>query len=113
MLRTGLDIHCYRSWLGIAYERHLVHSQHMGPRWQPGAIAATLYDVRHRPAIDLEVESEIPSEVRHSIHDESARREAMIRSEVPRPRTSLRNSADENCAPENQRQKNIPREAVF
>jgi len=25
----------------------------------------------------------------------------------------LRNAANENCAPENQHQKNIPREAVF
>ena len=43
----------------------------------------TLYDVRHGPAIDLKIETEIPSEVRHSIHDEAARREVVIRPEVP------------------------------
>jgi len=73
----------------------------------------TLCDVRHGPAIDLEIESEIPSEVRHSIHDEAARWEMVIRPEVPTLGTSLHNCADENCAPENQRQKNIAREAVF
>jgi hypothetical protein len=73
----------------------------------------TLCDVRHGPAIDLEIESEIPSEVRHSIHDEAARREVVIRPEVPTWGTSLHNCADENCAPKNQRQKNNAREAVF
>ena len=80
----------------------------MRPRWQPRAIAATLYDVRHRPAIDLKIETEIPSEVRYSIHDEAARR-VVISSEITG--TSLRNSADENS--KRQHQKNILREAVF
>ena len=70
-------------------------------------------DAPHRPAVDQKIETEIPSEVRRSIHDEKARREVVIRPEVPTVALSLRNSADENCAPENQRQKNIPREAVF
>src|SRR5437879_5156473 len=108
MFSAGLDVHCCRSWLAIAYSRHLGDGQHMRPRWKPGAVAVTLYEGRHGPAIDLEIETEIPSEIRHSIHDEAARREMVIRPEVPRPRTSLRNSADENCAPKNQRQKNIP-----
>jgi hypothetical protein len=71
-----------------------------------------LGDAPHRPAIDLKIETEIPSEVRHSIHDDAARREVVITPEVPRG-ASLRNSVDENCAPENQHQKNIPQEAVF
>ena len=71
----------------------------------------TLGDAPHRPAIDQKIETEIPSEVRRSIYDDAARREVVIRPEVPI--TPLRNSADENCAPENQHQKNIPREAVF
>jgi hypothetical protein len=71
----------------------------------------TLGHAPHRPAIDQKIESEIPSEVRRSIHDDAARRPVMIRPEVPG--TSLRNSADENCASKNQHQKNIPREAVF
>jgi hypothetical protein len=70
-------------------------------------------DAPHRSAIDQKIETEIPSEVRRSIHDEQARREVVIRPEVRRWGTSLRNTADENCAPENQHQKNIPREAVF
>ena len=57
------------------------------------------------------MEPEIPSEVRRSIDGEAARREVVISPEVTS--ASLRNSADENCAPENQHQKNIPREAVF
>jgi hypothetical protein len=85
----------------------------MGPRWEPGAIAVTLREGRHGPAIDLKSETEIPSEVRRSIHDKAARREVMIRPEVPTGAFSLRNSADENCAPKNQYQTNIPREAVF
>ena len=75
-----------------------------------GAIAATQYDVCHRPAVDLKMETEIPSEVRHSIDGEAARRE-VTGPEVTS--TSLRESANEHCAPENQHQKNIPREAVF
>ena len=72
----------------------------------------TLYDVRHGPAIDLKIETEIPSEVRRSIYGEAAGRN-VIRPEVPTLGTSLHNCADENCAPKNQRQKNIAREAVF
>jgi hypothetical protein len=71
----------------------------------------TLDDAPRRPAIDQKIETEIPSEVGRSIYDDAARREVMIRPKVSL--TSLRNSADENCAPENQHQKNIPREAVF
>ena len=110
--RAGLDIHCCRRWLGVAYGWHFVDSQHMRPSRQPGAIAVTLCDVRHRSAIDLKVESKIPSEVRYPVHGQVARREVMIRPEVPEW-TTLRNSADENCAPKNHHQKNIPCEAVF
>ena len=42
----------------------------------------TLGDAPHRPAIDQKIETEIPSEVRRSIHDEPARREVVIRPEV-------------------------------
>ena len=73
----------------------------------------TLNDAPNRPAIDQKIETEIPSEVRRSIHGEQAGREVVIRPEVPTGALSLRNSADENCAPENQHQKDIPREAVF
>jgi hypothetical protein len=112
MLGAGLDVHCCRRWCGIACSRHLGDGQQMRPSWEPGGIPATLYDARHRPAIDLKIETEIPSEVRRSIYDEPARREVVIRPEVPRWGASLRNSADEDCAPKNQHHKNIC-EAVF
>jgi hypothetical protein len=72
----------------------------------------TLGDAPNRPSIDQKIETEIPSKVRRSIYDDAARREVMIRPEV-RWGTSLRSNGDENCAPENQHQKNIPQEAVF
>ena len=83
----------------------------MGPRRQPGGIAVTLCDAPCRPAIDQKIETEIPSEVRRPVHGEATRREVMIRPEVTM--TTLRNSADENCAPKNQHQKNVLREPVF
>jgi hypothetical protein len=73
----------------------------MAPRWYPTVIVATLYDVRDRPAIDLEMESQIPSEVRHSFHNQAARRG-----------TRLRNSADENCAQKSKNQKNLADETL-
>jgi hypothetical protein len=77
----------------------------MRPSWEPGGIPATLYDARHRPAIDLKIETEIPSEVRRSIYDEPARREVVIRPEDP-DGGPLRNSADEIAHP-NQHHQNI------
>ena len=72
----------------------------------------TLYESRHGPAIDLKIETEIPSEVRCSIHDEPPRWEVVIRPEVPRRGTSLRNSADADCARKSNNQKNDAGEAV-
>ena len=63
--------------------------------------------VRHGPAIDLKMVREIPSEVRRSIDGEATGRD-VISPEVTGP--SLRKSANEHCAPENQ---HIPNEAVF
>jgi hypothetical protein len=71
----------------------------------------TLGETPHRRAIDLKIETEIPSEVRRPIYGEAARRVVMIRPEVWG--LSLRNSADENCAPKNQHRKNITCEAMF
>jgi len=42
----------------------------MLPGWQPCVIAATLYDVRDGPAIDLKIESQIPSKVRRPENDQ-------------------------------------------
>jgi len=42
----------------------------MVPGWQPCVIAAALYDVPDRPAIDLEIESQIPSKVRRPENDQ-------------------------------------------
>jgi hypothetical protein len=36
----------------------------MLPGWQPCVIVATLYDIRDGPAVDLKIESQIPSKVR-------------------------------------------------
>ena len=69
----------------------------------------TLGETPHRRAIDLKIETEIPSEVRRPIDDEVARRD-VISSEVTS--ASLRKSANEHCASENQHQKNL-REVVF
>jgi len=55
------------------------------------------------------METEIPSEVRCSIDGEAA--SWVIRPEVSN--TSLRKSANEHCAPENQHQKNPAVEVVF
>src|SRR5215475_14093824 len=109
MFRAGVNVYSDRSRLDEAKSRHLVDGQNMRPRWQQGAIAATEYDISHRPAIDHKMEREIPSKVRCSIDREAAR--WVIRPEVTS--TSLRKSTDEHCAPENQHQKNIPNEAVF
>ena len=84
----------------------------MRPSWQPSAIAVTIYDVRDGSAIDLKIESEIPSEVRCSIHGEPPRWEVVIRPEVPRRGTSLRDSADADCARKSNNQKNDAGEAV-
>src|SRR5262245_50453239 len=106
MFRAGLDVHCRRSWRGKAPGRHLNDSQNMRPRWQLGTKAATLYDICHGLAVDLKIETEVPSEVRRSIDSEDPRCEVIIGPEVPRG-TSLRNSTDESCAPKDQDQKNI------
>jgi len=73
----------------------------MAPRWHPAVIVATLYDGRDRPAINLEMESQIPSEVRRSFHHQATE-----------PGTPLRNSADGNCAHKNKNQKNLAGKAV-
>jgi hypothetical protein len=39
--------------------------------WQPCVIVATLYDVPDGPAIDLEMESQIPSKVRRPENDQA------------------------------------------
>jgi len=109
MFRAGLNVYSYRGRLDVAESRHLKDGQNMRPRWQQSAIVATQYDISHRPAVDLKMETEIPSEVRCSIDREAAK--CVIRPEVTS--TSLRKSANEHCAAENQHQKSIPNEAVF
>ena len=109
MFRAGLNVYSYRGRLDVSKSRHLKDRQHVRSRRQLGAIVATEYDISHRPAVDLKMETEIPSEVRRSFYSEAARR--VIRPEVSS--TSLRKSANEHCAPKNQHQKNIAREAVF
>jgi hypothetical protein len=69
----------------------------------------TLCHVRHRPAIDLKIERKIPSEVRHPVNGNTARRN-VTRVEVTIRRTTLRNSADEHCTCD---RNNDAGEAVF
>ena|SRR5215471_9225799 len=99
MFGAGLNVHCRRSWRGIAPRRHLNDSQNMRPRWQQSGIAATQYDISHRPAVDPKIETEIPSEVRRSFDSEAARRN-VTGPEVPG--TPLRKSANEHGGSENQ-----------
>ena len=110
MVRSGLDVHCCRSRLGVAYGWHLLDGQHMRSSWQPGAIASALYDAPDRTPINLEIESQIPSEVRRPVHDQLTRREVMIRTEVTG--TSLRDSADKNRAHRSKNRKNDAGKAV-
>src|SRR5262245_49032340 len=100
MFRAGLNDYSYRSRLGVALRRYLKDGQNMRSRWQQSAIVATQYDISHRPTVDLKMETDIPSKVRRSIDSEAAK--WVIRPEVPN--TSLRKSANEHCAPENQHQ---------
>ena len=46
----------------------------MGARWQPGVIAESLCDVGDRPAINMEMVSQIPSNVWRSLHDQTPSR---------------------------------------
>jgi hypothetical protein len=85
----------------------------MSPGWQPSTKAVAPCEATDRLTIDQKVETEVPSEARRSIDDDMARREVVIGPEIPRRGSSLRDSGTENCAPENQHHKNIPREAVF
>src|SRR5947208_5518922 len=73
----------------------------MAPRWYPTVKALVPYDNPGVPAIDLEMDSQIPSEVRHSFHNQATRRG-----------TPLRNSADGNCAQKSKNQKNLADEIV-
>jgi|SRR5438093_10726070 hypothetical protein len=73
----------------------------MRPRWHPTVKAATLYNVGDRHAIDLEMERQIPSKVRHSLHNQATRRG-----------TPLRYSTDRNCAHKSKNQKNVADQTV-
>jgi hypothetical protein len=42
----------------------------MLPGWQPCVIVATLYEGRDGPAVDLKIETQIPSEVRRPENDQ-------------------------------------------
>src|SRR5438067_9985228 len=83
----------------------------MRPGWQPGAIAVTLYEVRDGPAVDLQIEPQVPSEVWHSVNNKAPRHVMLIRPKVTGP--PLCNSSGANCADKTKSQKKIPREAVF
>ena len=83
----------------------------MRPGRQPGSIAVTLRDVRHRPAINLKIEGKIPSKVRRSVDDQLTGRN-VARPEATGRGTSLRNSANAHCARKRKNQNNDAGEAV-
>jgi hypothetical protein len=72
MGETRLDVYWYRPRLNETDGWHFVYGQNMRSRWHPGVKAVTLCNRRDRPAVDLEVESQIPSEAQYSIHNEPA-----------------------------------------
>jgi hypothetical protein len=111
MIRPGLDVHCCRSRLAIADGWHLVHGQYIRPGWQPSAIAVTLCHSTYGPAVDLQTESQVPSEIRHSVNNKTTRRVMIIRPKVTRP--PLCNGSGANCADKTKSPKKVPREAVF
>jgi hypothetical protein len=111
LIRPGLDVHCYRSRLGIADRWHLVHRQDMRPGWQQSAIAMTLYHSTYGPAVDLQTKSQVPSEIRHSVNNKATRRVMMIGPIVTGP--TLCNSSGANRAQKTKTPKKVPREAVF
>jgi hypothetical protein len=43
----------------------------MLPSWQPCVVVTTLYDVRDGRAVDLKIESQIPSKVRRPENDQT------------------------------------------
>src|SRR5690348_7108737 len=102
MICAGLDVHCCGSRLVITDGRHLVHGQHMRPSWQPGAKAVTLCHSRCRSAVDLQIKSQVPSEVRHSVNHKPTRREMVIRPKITAPlclcKSSGANRADKTKA---------------
>jgi hypothetical protein len=111
MIRPGLDVHCYRSRLGIADRWHLVHRQDMRPGWQQSAIAMTLCQSTYGPAVDLQTKSQVPSEIRHSVNNKATRRVMIIGPIVTGP--PLCNSSGANRAHKTKTPKKVPREAVF
>jgi hypothetical protein len=88
-----------------------VNGQYVRPGRQPRGIPATLYDVPDGPAIDLKIEGKIPSEVWRPIYNQLTGRD-VTRPKVTGRGTSLRNSADADCARKNENQKNDAGEAV-
>jgi hypothetical protein len=67
----------------------------MLPGWQPCVIAATLDNVRNGPAVNLKIESQIPSEVRRSENEQIPTRSSAPMSSRSSDSGSNRNRADE------------------
>ena len=71
----------------------------------------TLYDIRYRPAVDLQIESQVPSEIWHPVNNKATRREMMIRPIVTG--APISNSSDANYADKTKTQKKVPGEEEF
>jgi len=72
----------------------------MLPGWQPCVIVATLHDVRDGPAVDLKIESQIPSKVRRPENDQM-------------PTRSSSGGSDRNRANESENQEEPASGVVF
>jgi hypothetical protein len=80
----------------------------MLPGWQPCVIEATLDNGRNLPAVDLKIESHIPSEVRRSDNDQMP-----TRSSAPMPSRSSDSGSNRNCADETKNQEEPASGVVF
>jgi hypothetical protein len=80
----------------------------MLPGWQPCVIEATLDNVRNAPAVNLKIESQIPSEVRRSENDQIP-----TRSSAPMPSRSSDSGSNRNRADETKDQEEPASRDVF
>jgi hypothetical protein len=80
----------------------------MLPGWQPCVILATLDNVRNAPAVDLKVETQIPSEVRCSENDQMS-----TRSSAPMPARAGDSGSNRNRANETKNQEEPASGVVF
>jgi hypothetical protein len=80
----------------------------MLPGWQPCVIVATLDNVRNAPAVDLKIETNIPSEVRRPEDHQLP-----TRSDAPMPTRSGDSGSNRNRANETKNQEEPASGVIF